>query len=109
MHEQALARVGERERLRDAWAVHELRPDDALERGELLADGRLRVPEAARCAVERRLLGEGLERSQVSDLDPVPSAPPNAVGHVRLPLAALPSSPRDIWPDIDATTSPGFS
>ena len=94
VHEQTLAGLGERERLRDARAIHELRADDALERGELLADGRLRIAEAARGAMERRLLREGLERSQMANLDPVPSAPPNAFGHVRSLSRACPE-PRE--------------
>jgi hypothetical protein len=52
MDEQTLARVGERERLRNTGAVDELRADDPLECRELLADGRLRVAETARGAVK---------------------------------------------------------
>ena len=108
VHEQTLAGLGERERLRDARAIHELRADDALERGELLADGRLRIAEAARGAMERRLLREGLERSQMANLDPVPSAPPNAFGHARSLSRAAPS-PGNIWSDIDPTPRRSFS
>ena len=85
VHEQPFPGVGERKRLRHARAVDELGSDDAFERGELLADGRLRVAEAACRAVERRLLGEREQRSQMAELDSVPSAPPNAFGHARLP------------------------
>ena len=53
-------------------------------------------------------LGEGLKRGQVADLDPVPSAPPHAFGHLCSLSCAAPS-PGDIWPDIDPTPSWRFS
>ena len=43
---------------------------DPLERRDLLADRRLRVPELGRGASEGSFVGNCLERSQVPELDP---------------------------------------
>src|SRR5205085_5802358 len=51
--EQELAGFGQRHRPRPTRAVDEPRPDDALERRDLLAHGRLGVPEALRGPAER--------------------------------------------------------
>src|SRR5262249_12711535 len=108
VHEQSLARFRQRQRLRHARTVDELRPDDALERGGLLADGRLRVPKTPPCAVERRFFSEGMQRSKMADRDTVPSGPAGAVGHL-CSLSCAATSRRDIWPDIPRTLIARFS
>jgi hypothetical protein len=50
--EEEAPRLGCRDRLRPARPIDELRADDPLERRDLLADGRLRVPEAGGGATE---------------------------------------------------------
>ena len=55
-----------------AHAHEEPRADQALEREDLPADGRLRVAEAARGGAERALGRDGAERDQMAQLDAVP-------------------------------------
>ena len=64
-----LARLGQRDGPRPARALDELEADRALERGDLLGDGRLRVAEALGRAREGVLLRDGLQRGQVARLD----------------------------------------
>ncbi len=65
-----LARLAQRDRARPSGALDELHADGALERGDLLRDGRLRVPELLRRAREAARLGNGAQRLQMADLDP---------------------------------------
>ena len=58
---------------RAAGPLDELLADDPLERGDLLADGRLRVAEPARRAAERALLRHRLQRGEVPQLDAEPT------------------------------------
>jgi hypothetical protein len=71
MVEEEPASLGQRDRAR-LGPVDQPLADDALERGDLLADGGLGVPEPARRTVERRLFGDRLERVKVAqvELDP---------------------------------------
>src|SRR5262249_51783949 len=55
-----------------ARAVDEALADKALERRDLLADGRLRVPQPGGGAAEAALLGDRLQGRQVAQLDPEP-------------------------------------
>ena len=64
-----LARLGQRDRAGTARALDQLEADGALERGDLLRDGRLRVAEAIGSAREGALLRDGLQRGQVARLD----------------------------------------
>ncbi len=68
--EQASARVGRRHRAPATRALEQLQAGRALERRDLLADRRLRVAERDSGAAERPRLDDGLERSEVADLDP---------------------------------------
>ena len=70
---QQAARVGERDRARPAGPLDELRADDLLEPGDLLADRRLRVAELDRSAPEGALALDGLQRREVPQLYPKPS------------------------------------
>ncbi len=66
----------ERDRARPAGALDEALPDDALERGDLLADRRLRVSEPGGRAPEGTLLVDGLEAARWRSSTPShPSAP----------------------------------
>jgi hypothetical protein len=58
---------------RAAGALDQPRPDEALERRDLLADGRLRVPQRRRGPAERAVLGNRLQRRKVTQLDSQPS------------------------------------
>ena len=58
---------------RPAGALDELLADEALELGDLLADGRLGVAELARRAAEGQVPRDRLERRQMAELDPGPS------------------------------------
>ena len=69
MPQHDLARLGQRDGPRPARALDQLEADGALERGDLLRDGRLRVAEALGRAREGALLGDGLQRGQVARLD----------------------------------------
>src|SRR5262249_56811203 len=55
MGEEELPGLRERDGLRAAWPLDELLPDEALERGDLLADGALGVAERDRRLRERPL------------------------------------------------------
>src|SRR5215213_6307250 len=70
--EQGLARDGEAEGLLAVDALDDAHPDDPLQAGDLLADRRLRVAEAAGGAVERALVGDGLQRCEMAELEPQP-------------------------------------
>ena len=63
--EQHLAGLGQRHRLLASRPLDELLADDPLERGDLLADGGLRVAERGRGAAERRAGRDSLERSEM--------------------------------------------
>ncbi len=67
--EHHLARLGQRHRARPARALDQLQADGALERRDLLRDGRLRVAEALGRFREGALLGDCLERRQMARLD----------------------------------------
>jgi hypothetical protein len=67
------AGVGEVDAAWAAGALDELLADDALELGDLLADGRLCVAELAGCTAERAMTCNGVERHQMAQLDPCPS------------------------------------
>ena len=86
--EEQLTRRRQRHRERPGGPLDELLADRPLERGDLLADRRLRVPEPGARAVEGALLGHRLERGEVPELDPEPAVgakqPP--VAHARRPL-----------------------
>ncbi len=69
MPQHDLARLGQRDGPRPAGALDELETDRALERGDLLGDGRLRVAEALGRAREGVLLRDGLQSGQVPRLD----------------------------------------
>ena len=71
--EEQHARLGQRDRPRPAGPFDEPLADDSLERRDLLADGRLRVAEPVRGAAERPLLGDGLQRREVPELDAEPA------------------------------------
>ncbi len=70
--EQQPAGLGQRDRPRAARALDQLLADDPLERRDLLADRRLGVAELDRGAPERALGLDGVERSQMAQLDPEP-------------------------------------
>jgi len=61
------------DRARAARPVDEPLPDDPLELGDLLAHGRLRVPELARGGAERAQPPDRLEGDDVPQLDASPS------------------------------------
>jgi hypothetical protein len=71
--EQELAGVRERDGTRAAGALDEALADDALERRDLLTDGRLRVPERDRRSSEGAFARDGLKRRQMAQFDPEPS------------------------------------
>ena len=71
--EQEPPRVGEVDPPRASGALDELLPDHALELGDLLAHGRLRVAELASRAAERAVPRHGVERHEVAQLDAGPS------------------------------------
>jgi hypothetical protein len=64
------AGLGERDPSRPTRTIDQALADGPLERGDLLADGRLRVSETLRGAAKRALLGDRLERGEVADLHP---------------------------------------
>ena len=64
-----LARLGQRNGPRAARALDQLEAHRALERGDLLRDGRLRIAEPFGRARERAFLRDGLQRRQVPRLD----------------------------------------
>ncbi len=64
------AGLAQRDRPRPAGSLDELHADGALERGDLLRDGRLGVAEALGGTREAARLGDGAKRHQVPDLDP---------------------------------------
>ena len=64
---------GQRDRARAAGALHESHADDPLEQRDLLADGRLGVPEGPGRAAERALAGDGIERREMTYLDAEPT------------------------------------
>ena len=67
---------------RSTVAVDQPAADDRLERGDLLADGRLDVPEAGGRSPERSFLGHGLERDEMTKLGCEPAVG-NAVSRAR--------------------------
>ena len=71
--EQELAGLGQRDLPRPAGPLDELLADDSLERGDLLADGRLGVAERGGSPAERHLTRDGLQRDQVAKLDARPT------------------------------------
>ena len=73
VRKQQRPRTGQRDGSRAARAVDELLVDDALERCDLLGDGRLRVAEAACGAAERALVGDSLEGQQMPQFDAQPT------------------------------------
>ncbi len=70
--QQQLPGLGQRDRSRPPGPLDELLADDALERCDLLADRRLRVPELAGRAAERALGLERVESGQMAQLDAEP-------------------------------------
>ena len=71
--EQELAGLRQRHGPRAARALDEPLPDEALEGGDLLADGRLRVAEPLRRAAERALVRDGLEGREMPQFDAEPT------------------------------------
>jgi hypothetical protein len=69
--EQGGADRGQFDRPWSTRAVEQAMADDALERGDLLADRRLAEPEAIGSAAEGAFGGDGLQRLEVADLDVV--------------------------------------
>ena len=69
MPQHDLARLGQRDRPRPARPLDELETDRALERGDLLRDGRLRVAEPFGRAREGALLGNRLQCGEVAGFD----------------------------------------
>ena len=67
--EEQLAGLGERDGSRSSRPLDERLADDLLERRDLLADGRLRVPEPLGGPSERALARDRVERSEVAHLD----------------------------------------
>jgi hypothetical protein len=67
------ARIRQRHRARAARPLDQLRTDQSLQGRDLLRDRRLGVAEAFRGAAEARLLGDRLERGQMTQFDPEPS------------------------------------
>jgi hypothetical protein len=67
------AGVGEVDAAWAAGALDELLADDALELGDLLAHGRLRVAKLAGGESERPVPRHGVERHEVAQLEPSPS------------------------------------
>ena len=67
------AGLGQRDRARASGTLDEAEPDDALERRDLLRDGRLRVAEALGGAPERALVGDRLQRDEVAEVEAVPA------------------------------------
>ena len=65
--------LGQRDRPRAAGALDEPQPDDALERRDLLRDGRLRVAEPLGRPAERALVGDRLERDEVAQVESEPA------------------------------------
>jgi hypothetical protein len=64
--EEHLAGLGKGDRARAARAVDQAQPHDALECGDLLGDGRLRVAQTLGRTAERALVRDCLERDQVA-------------------------------------------
>ena len=72
MAKEQLPGLGQRDGSRPAGAFDQADVHDPLERRDLLADRRLRVPELGRGASEGSFVGNCLERSQVPKLDTQP-------------------------------------
>ena len=72
VRQQPAPGVGQLDVPRAGRAHEQLDPDDALERADLLADGRLRVAEPLGGAAHRPRLGHGRQRAQVAQVDPRP-------------------------------------
>src|SRR3954454_24382724 len=64
-----LARLGQRDRPGTARPLDQLEADRALERGDLLRDGRLRIAQSLGRAREGALLGDGLQGGEVAGFD----------------------------------------
>ena len=73
MAEEELAGLGEGDAARPAGPLDELLPDDALERLDLLAHGRLGVAELLGGTPERALLGHRLKGREMPQFDAEPS------------------------------------
>ena len=71
--QQDLPRLGEGDRSRPSRAFDETEPDDALQGGDLLGDGRLRVAQPLGGAPERALVGDRLERDEMPEVEPEPT------------------------------------
>ena len=67
--EDELAERGQLDGSGAARAVEQRAADEALEGGDLLADGRLGVAEADRGPAERALGGDGVEGDEVAELE----------------------------------------
>jgi len=76
MLDHDLACTGQADRLRSSGAIDEPLTNNALECRDLLAHGRLRVPQLFRSAIERSLSRDRLKRQEVSELDADPSRRP---------------------------------
>ncbi len=68
--EQEGACLGEGDRLGAARPLDQPVADDPLERGDLLADRRLRIPESRRGLAERALARDRFQSQEVPQLDP---------------------------------------
>jgi hypothetical protein len=71
--EQDLTRLGRSDPLAPP-PLDQLGADEALERGHLLRDRRLRVPEQPSGPLERPFLGDRRERRQLAQLHPQPGS-----------------------------------
>ena len=74
-----------------ASAIEQARPRESFERGDLVADRRLRVAEFLRCARNRTCLRDSLERCQVAGIETRPKI--KYLYRVRLQVRLLRSYP----------------
>ena len=94
MVQEQLPGRGQADGRRTPGPVYEPLADGALERRDLLTDRGLRVPEPAGGAVERALVGDRLEGSQMPELDTEPPFGPDepSRGRTRLGVRRHPVS-----------------
>ena len=73
MRQKQPSGLGQRDGLGSAGTLDQLLADLALEHGDLLADGALRVPESDRRLPERPFAGDGLESQEMAQFDAEPT------------------------------------
>jgi len=71
--QEDLTGLGQRDRSWAAGPLDEPEADDAFERCDLLRDRRLRVAETLCGAPEGTLVGDGLERDEMAQVEPEPA------------------------------------